>query len=81
MMHPIMPFLSEELWSRLPETEGYVMNAPFPNPSDFEADPVALAEVVTLAEMVALAEMVVLSRQSFAAKLPLASCGFHGAPP
>ena len=35
MIHPIMLFLSEELWSLLPQTEGFVMRAAYPKESDF----------------------------------------------
>ncbi|MCB9758961.1 MAG: valine--tRNA ligase [Alphaproteobacteria bacterium] len=36
LMHPIMPFLSEELWQRLPGTTGWVMQARYPRPDDPE---------------------------------------------
>ncbi len=32
MMHPVMPFLSEEIWQTLPNTEGSVMQARYPEP-------------------------------------------------
>jgi valyl-tRNA synthetase len=35
MFHPYMPFLTEELWTHLPGTEGSIMTAPWPNASDF----------------------------------------------
>ncbi|HHO52963.1 MAG TPA: valine--tRNA ligase, partial [Deltaproteobacteria bacterium] len=38
LLHPIMPFLSEEIWSRLPNTEGLVATAPYPRPGDFASD-------------------------------------------
>jgi len=30
LLHPIMPFVTEEIWSKLPGTEGSIMNADFP---------------------------------------------------
>ena len=35
MIHPIMPFMSEELWSLLPDTEGFVMTAAYPKEEEF----------------------------------------------
>jgi valyl-tRNA synthetase len=34
LLHPFIPFVTEEVWHHLPGTEGSIMNAPFP-----EADP------------------------------------------
>jgi valyl-tRNA synthetase len=48
MMHPFMPFLSEEIWQQLPGTEGSIMVASYPKASDFPVDPESLAEVATL---------------------------------
>jgi valyl-tRNA synthetase len=45
LMHPIMPFLSEELWSRLPLTEGFVMQASYPKNDEFEANEDSLEQV------------------------------------
>ena len=45
LMHPFMPFITEEIWQRLPHPGPSVMVAPFP-----EADP-ALAAPATVAEM------------------------------
>ena len=52
MIHPIMPFLGEELWQRLPGTEGSVMTAAYPKASDYPADTGALAEVKLLQEAI-----------------------------
>jgi valyl-tRNA synthetase len=35
LLHPFVPFITEEIWQRLPYTEGSVMVAPFPQPSEF----------------------------------------------
>ena len=39
MIHPIMPFLGEELWQRLPGTEGSVMTAAYPRPATTRPTP------------------------------------------
>jgi len=38
LLHPFVPFITEEIWQRLPHTEGSVMVAPFPQPSEFISD-------------------------------------------
>ncbi|MCF8062706.1 MAG: class I tRNA ligase family protein, partial [Deltaproteobacteria bacterium] len=45
LAHPFMPFVTEELWHRMPGTEGSVMTAPFPRPEDYLEDPAALEEM------------------------------------
>ncbi len=35
LLHPFVPFITEEIWQRLPHAEGSVMVAPFPQPSEF----------------------------------------------
>ena len=52
VMHPIMPFLSEELWTRLPGSSGSVMVAPFPKTADFPSDDAVLAELAVLQEAI-----------------------------
>jgi len=53
MFHPIMPFVTEEIWHRLPGTEGSIMEASFPVESpvwksvDVERDMRFLQELVT----------------------------------
>jgi valyl-tRNA synthetase len=44
MLHPIMPFFTEEMWSHIPGTQGLVTTAPFPKPADFPNDAAALAD-------------------------------------
>jgi valyl-tRNA synthetase len=41
MLHPFMPFVTEELWSRLPGKRDYVMRAGWPDLQDRFADPSA----------------------------------------
>ena len=48
LMHPFMPFLSEEIWQQLPGTEGSIMAASYPRAEEYPSDPDALAEVATL---------------------------------
>jgi len=45
MLHPFMPFITEEIWSNLPETEGFLMKADWPVYSDAMDFP---AETATL---------------------------------
>jgi valyl-tRNA synthetase len=52
LLHPFTPFLAEEIWHRLPNTQGYVTTARYPRPDDFPADPGVLAEVATLQELI-----------------------------
>jgi valyl-tRNA synthetase len=47
-----MPFLTEELWGRLPRTAGSVMTAAFPKAADYPNDPAALIEVKALQEAI-----------------------------
>lgn len=52
MMHPIMPFLSEELWERMPNTQGFVMMANYPKPTEFPSNPESLVQVKFLQEVI-----------------------------
>jgi valyl-tRNA synthetase len=38
MLHPIMPFITEELWQRFADGEGSIALAPWPDPIDGHAD-------------------------------------------
>ena len=38
LIHPLMPFVTEELWHRLPNSEGSIMIASFPNAEDSFVD-------------------------------------------
>jgi valyl-tRNA synthetase len=48
LVHPIMPFLSEEIWARLPGTTGLVTTAPYPESNDFSSDSAVLTEIAEL---------------------------------
>ena len=52
LVHPIMPFLSEEIWSKLPQTDGMVTTAAYPRVADFPVDPASLEEVAVLQEAI-----------------------------
>jgi len=43
--HPFMPFVTEEIWQRLPGVEGSIMAAKFPEPEDYPMDEEALSEM------------------------------------
>ncbi len=38
MLHPIMPFVTEEIWQKLPQTQGSIMKASFPDADSFRRD-------------------------------------------
>ena len=61
MLHPFMPFVTEELWSRLPGSRDYVMRAPWPERLDRYADPGAEAE---FAQVIAIVEEIRGHRQA-----------------
>ena len=44
-LHPFMPFVTEEIWQRLPGTQGSIMKAKLPEASDFIFDKQALSEM------------------------------------
>ncbi|MCE5335909.1 MAG: valine--tRNA ligase [Desulfobacteraceae bacterium] len=48
LLHPVMPFITEELWHKLPQTSGSIMKAPFPEPEEARIDPDAEREMETL---------------------------------
>ena len=52
LAHPITPFLSEDIWSRLPNTTGFVAQAPYPRPEDYEHDAAVLDELAVLQEAI-----------------------------
>lgn len=45
LIHPFMPFVTEELWQRMPGARGSVMKAAFPEPREFAFDEAALREM------------------------------------
>jgi valyl-tRNA synthetase len=53
MLHPYLPFLTEELWSHLPGAEGYITTAPWPDASGFAFDESAEADFDRMREAIA----------------------------
>ena len=52
LLHPIMPFVTEELWHHLPATEGYLMVAPFPKENPNWHDAQAEQEIAAVKDIV-----------------------------
>jgi len=52
LLHPFMPFVTEELWSRLPGDRDYVMRADWPDLKDRFVDPGAEEEFQTVMAIV-----------------------------
>ena len=55
LLHPFMPFVTEELWHHLPETggdRGYVMTAPFPREDSIWSSPEAEQEIGRVMEVI-----------------------------
>ena len=52
LLHPFMPFVTEELWQSLPHEGESIMVAPYPRPEDFPQDPAAEEEMDLLMEAV-----------------------------
>jgi len=45
LLHPFMPFVTEDIWQRMPGADGSIMRASFPESSDFISDKGALDEM------------------------------------
>jgi valyl-tRNA synthetase len=71
LLHPFMPFLSEELWQRLPGTTGSVCVAPFPRGDDHPVDEGFLDEVRLLQEAI-IAVRRIRADMELKARAPLA---------
>ena len=52
LLHPIMPFVTEEIWQKLPQTSGTIMKAPFPSLEDERLDPGAEADMETVMSVI-----------------------------
>ncbi len=52
LLHPFMPFVTEELWQRLPGTQGSIMEAQWPQPDPAERDSQAEADMQMLMEII-----------------------------
>ena len=45
LLHPFMPFITEEIWQRLPGTQGSIMETKFPEASDYISDKQTISEM------------------------------------
>lgn len=52
MLHPIMPFVTEEIWHKLPQTSGSIMRASFPRVDSSRRDQESEAKVKLLQEVI-----------------------------
>jgi valyl-tRNA synthetase len=52
LLHPFMPFVTEEIWQRLPGTQGSVMQADFPDPARFPRDDEALEHMGLVMDLI-----------------------------
>jgi valyl-tRNA synthetase len=52
LLHPVMPFLTEEIWQRLPHEGDSIARAPYPRPSEGAVDARAEADMEVLMEVV-----------------------------
>ncbi|MCF8099810.1 MAG: valine--tRNA ligase [Desulfarculaceae bacterium] len=52
LLHPFMPFVTEELWQRLPGSEGSIMKAPWPGDHDDQIDPQAEHDMGLVMEVI-----------------------------
>jgi valyl-tRNA synthetase len=52
LLHPFMPFVTEEIWQRLPGTDGSILTARFPDPAEFPKDEGALKEMDLLMRVI-----------------------------
>jgi valyl-tRNA synthetase len=52
LLHPFMPFVTEEIWQRLPGSAGSIMIAEFPRASSFHRDEKALREMDLLVSII-----------------------------
>jgi valyl-tRNA synthetase len=53
LLHPIMPFITEELWQKLPHTSGSIMKAAFPDAQPQRIDPRAEEQMETVMAVIA----------------------------
>ncbi len=52
LLHPLMPFVTEELWQRLPGAQGSIMRAPWPEGQPGDLDPAAEADLGLVMEVI-----------------------------
>jgi len=52
LAHPFLPFVTEEIWQRLPWTQGSIMVAPFPERTEFPVEEKAITQMDILIGLV-----------------------------
>jgi len=52
LLHPFVPFITEEIWQRMPHTEGSIMIARFPQRTDFIYDEESIKEMDLIKEVI-----------------------------
>ncbi len=52
LLHPFIPFITEEIWQKLPGVQGSIMVAPYPEADDNLLNPAAEAEMVLVMETI-----------------------------
>jgi valyl-tRNA synthetase len=52
LLHPFVPFITEEIWQRMPYTEGSIMIAQFPQGTDFIYDEESIKEMDLIKEVI-----------------------------
>jgi len=52
MLHPFMPFITEEIWQKLPGASGSIMTAAYPRPDDSLLNPQAEGEMALVMETI-----------------------------
>ncbi len=52
LLHPVMPFVTEEVWQRLPVEGDTIVKAPFPEPDEEEIDDSSLRSVSILRDFI-----------------------------
>jgi len=52
LLHPFVPFITEEIWQRMPYTEGSILTAPFPQGTDFIYNEESIKEMDLIKEVI-----------------------------
>ena len=52
LLHPFMPYITEEIWQKLPQAQGSIMVAPYPQPAPNLLNPAAEAEMRLVMEAI-----------------------------
>src|SRR5207245_538709 len=83
LLHPFMPFITEEIWQRLPHKGDSIMRAPYPRMSKKDRNPPAERQMTAVMDLVAAVrnirgEMRIAPAASLAATLRPAPAGGEG---